>query len=82
MQVKTPRAEVLRASRRGVRALLDQVPDDGLGLAISHTPFVERAALGLTGKEIAPMRECEGLLITRSDDGTISVEELRLPEPA
>jgi phosphohistidine phosphatase SixA len=66
----------------GVRALLDQVPHEGLGLAISHTPFVERAAFGLTGQEIAPVRECEGLLITRSDDGTISVEELRLPEPA
>jgi len=66
----------------GVRALLGQIPDDGLGLAISHTPFVERAAFGLTGRETAPMRECEGLLITRADDGAITVEELRLAETA
>jgi phosphohistidine phosphatase SixA len=63
----------------GVRALLDQVPDDGIGLAISHTPFVERAAAGLTGRTVEPMRECEGLLITRADDGALTVEELRVP---
>jgi len=63
----------------GIRALLDQVPDGGIGLAISHTPLVERAAAGLTGRTVEPMRECEGLLITRADDGTISVDELRLP---
>jgi len=66
----------------GVRALLEQVPDDGIGLAISHTPLVERAAAGLTGEEVEPMRECEGLLITRADDGTITVDELRLPAEA
>lgn len=65
----------------GVRALLDQIPEGGRGLAISHTPMVERAAFGLTGLEVAPMRECEGLLITRADDGSIAVEELRLGEP-
>src|SRR4029077_11253980 len=27
----------------GIRSLLEQVPDGGRGLAISHTPFVERA---------------------------------------
>jgi hypothetical protein len=63
----------------GVRALLDQVPDGGIGLAISHTPFVERTAAGLVGRTVEPMRECEGLLITRADDGTLTVEELRLP---
>jgi phosphohistidine phosphatase SixA len=63
----------------GVRALLDQLPDGARGLAISHTPLVERAAFGLTGLEVAPMRECEGLLITRDDDGRIEVEELRRP---
>jgi phosphohistidine phosphatase SixA len=62
----------------GVRALLDLVPDGGLGLAVSHTPFVERAAFGLTGDEVDPMRECEGLLITREDAGVVTIEELRL----
>jgi phosphohistidine phosphatase SixA len=66
----------------GVRALLDQVPDGGIGLAISHTPLVERAAAELTGRTVEPMRECEGLLITRADDGTITVDELRLAADA
>ena len=48
------------------------------GLAISHTPLVERAAFGLTGAEVAPFRECEGILVRRDADGTITVEELRL----
>jgi phosphohistidine phosphatase SixA len=62
----------------GVRALLDQMPDEGRALAISHTPLVERAAFGLTGVEVAPMRECEGILVTRYDDGRIEVDEIRL----
>ena len=63
----------------GMRSLLEQIPDEGRGLAISHTPFVERAGLGLTGHETEPMRECEGLLVTLDDDGHVEVEELRLP---
>lgn len=62
----------------GVLALLDRVPDGGRGLGISHTPLVEHAALGLTGGEIDPLRECEGILVTLADDGAIDVEELRL----
>lgn len=62
----------------GVLALLDQLPHDGTGLAFSHTPLVERAAFGLTGVEIAPLRECEGILVRRDDDGVVTVEELRL----
>ncbi len=61
----------------GVRALLDQIPEGERALAISHTPLVERAGFGLTGREVAPLRELEGLLITRHDDGRIMVEELR-----
>lgn len=61
----------------GVRALLDRLFDDERGLAISHTPLVERAALGLSGREIRPLAECEGILVTLSDDGTIDVAELR-----
>jgi hypothetical protein len=62
----------------GVLALLDQLPHDGVGLAISHTPLVERAAFGLTGIEIAPLQECEGILVRRDDEGVVTVEELRL----
>jgi phosphohistidine phosphatase SixA len=61
----------------GVRALLATVPDGGLGLAISHTPFVERAMLGLTGHEPAPFAECEGILVRETDDGRIEAEEIR-----
>ena len=60
----------------GVRALLAQLPEGGRGLAISHTPLVERAAEGL-GHPVAAMREGEGILVTLHDDGTIEVEELR-----
>ncbi len=62
----------------GLRALLAQIPDGGLGLAIGHTPLIERAALVLTGREIEPLSECEGILITESDQGELTVEELRL----
>jgi phosphohistidine phosphatase SixA len=61
----------------GVLALLDQLPEGGTGLAISHTPLVERAAFGLTGAEVAPFRECEGILVRRDAGGSITVEELR-----
>lgn len=65
----------------GVRALLDQIPDGGRGLAISHTPLVERAAFGLTGIEVVPMAELEGILVTRDDDGALAVTELRAAPP-
>ena len=65
----------------GVVALLDQLPEGGVGLAISHTPLVERAAYGLTGLEVEPFRECEGILVRRDDDGSIAIEELRLRRP-
>jgi phosphohistidine phosphatase SixA len=61
----------------GVRALLDRVPEGGTGLAISHTPFVERAMVGLTGREPAPFAECEGILVTVDEDGRITVDEIR-----
>lgn len=61
----------------GIRSLLGSVPEGGVGLAISHTPFVERAMTGLTGREPRPFAECEGILVVFHDDGRIDVEELR-----
>lgn len=59
-------------------ALLDAIPDGGRALASSHTPLIERAVLGLTAREIGPLAECEGVLLTRADeDGEIELEELR-----
>lgn len=64
----------------GLRSLLERVPEGGRGLAFGHTPLIERAALGLTGREIEPLAECEGILVTLADDGLepVGVEELRL----
>ena len=61
----------------GVRALLATVPEGGIGLAISHTPFVERAMTGLTGREPAPFAECEGIRVLLHEDGRLDVEEIR-----
>ena len=61
----------------GIHALLDQMPEGATALAVSHTPFVERAALGLGGRPVEPMAELEGIVVTRSDDGDIEVDELR-----
>jgi phosphohistidine phosphatase SixA len=61
----------------GVRALLDQMDDGWVGLAVSHTPLVERAAFGLTGHEPEPMAELEGLLIRQDPDGAMEISEIR-----
>jgi phosphohistidine phosphatase SixA len=62
----------------GVRALLASVPEGGVGLAVGHTPFVERAMTGLTGREPTPFAELEGIRVTLHDDGSLDVEEIRL----
>lgn len=60
-------------------ALLDAVPDGGRGLAVSHTPLIERGVLGLAGLEIAPLAECEGVALSRADEeAEVRVDELRL----
>lgn len=61
----------------GVRALLASMPDGGVGLAVGHTPFVERAMAGLTGREPEPFAECEGIRVTQHDDGRLEVDEIR-----
>lgn len=62
----------------GVRTLLAAVPEGGVGLAVGHTPFVERAMTGLTGREPSPFAECEGIRVIQRDDGSLEVEEIRL----
>jgi phosphohistidine phosphatase SixA len=63
---------------RTVADLLARVPDGRRGLAVSHTPLIERAAQGLTGRVIAPLAECEGILLEEAD-GEVSLSELRVP---
>ena len=63
-----------------VAALLDAVPENGRGLAVSHTPLIERAVLGLTARELEPLAECEGVLLSKErDDSPVQLQELRLP---
>jgi phosphohistidine phosphatase SixA len=63
-----------------VAALLDAVPEQGRGLAVSHTPLIERAVLGLTARELEPLGECEGVLLSKEhDEAPVQVQELRLP---
>jgi phosphohistidine phosphatase SixA len=61
----------------GIRTLLDQMRDGQAALAVSHTPLVERAVSGLTGREVEPMAELEGVVIELRDDATIGVSEIR-----
>ena len=62
-----------------VSALIDAVPDGGRGLAVSHTPLIERAVLGLTAREVEPLAECEGVVLTRAnEDDPVEVREIRL----
>ena len=56
--------------------ILGDVPDGARALAVSHTPIVEKAVEGLTGRGIGPLGECEGVVITLDDDA-IRVEERR-----
>jgi phosphohistidine phosphatase SixA len=67
------------AMAKVVGALLDSVPEGERGLAISHTPLIERAVLGLTGREIEQLAECEGVLLAKAgDESPVDVQELRL----
>lgn len=47
----------------GVRDLLAEVPEGGRGLGIGHSPLIEAAVYGLTGRVIEPLRECEGVAV-------------------
>ena len=59
-----------------VRDLIALLPDDSRGLAVGHTPLIEKAVEGLTGKRINPLRECEGVLVVE-ETGSYVVEEIR-----
>ena len=66
------------AMAAGLRSLLDRIPEGARAIAFSHTPLIERGAFALTGREFEPLAECEGVLLTRHEDGTLTVDELRL----
>jgi phosphohistidine phosphatase SixA len=60
-----------------LHAAIAAIPEGGCALAVGHTPLIEQAVQGLTSREIPPLAECEGVLLT-DDGGEIRVEELRL----
>ena len=57
----------------GVRSILAEIPEGGRGLAVGHTPLIERVVEALTGTKVAPLRECEGVLL-QEVDGEIRLE--------
>jgi broad specificity phosphatase PhoE len=61
--------------------VLARVPEGGRGLAVGHTPLIEAGILGITGQEIEPLGECEGVLLTQEDQHRYRVEELRIDRP-
>jgi phosphohistidine phosphatase SixA len=61
-------------------ALLDAIPEGGRGLAVSHTPLIERGVLGLVARELDPLAECEGVVLSKGDDDApLEIAEIRLP---
>jgi hypothetical protein len=61
-----------------VRQLLEEVPDEGRGLAVGHTPLIEAAVYGLTGRLIEPLAECEGVLVEQEGADIRVAAEYRL----
>jgi phosphohistidine phosphatase SixA len=62
----------------GLRSLLERIPDGARAIAFSHTPLIERGASELSGRDLEPLQECEGVLLTLHDGGALTVDELRL----
>ena len=52
-----------------LRDLLARVPENGRGLAVGHSPLIEAGVFGLTGEEIDPLEECEGVLLIQHKGG-------------
>ena len=55
-----------------VRDILSTLPEGAYALAIGHTPLIECAVYGLTGKTPAPLRELEGFTLTEHKDGRLT----------
>lgn len=60
-----------------VRDLFWEIPEGARALAVGHTPLIERAVFGLTGREIAPLAECEGVVLAQDAD-SVRVAEIRI----
>lgn len=61
-----------------VESLFDRIPQGGRALAVGHSPLIEAAVYGLMGLIVEPLAECEGVHLTRDDQGEYRIRELRL----
>lgn len=61
-----------------VREMFRLLPPGGRGLAVGHTPLIERAVEGLSGTKVKPLEECEGVLLVEEEGGFRVEREYRL----
>ena len=77
----TPSAEDAEVAADAIRRIVESIADGQKALAVAHTPILEVAVETLTGQPVAPLAECEGVLLVE-EDGAFRVERgLRLPRP-
>lgn len=62
---------------QGVRDLLERIREDRRGLAVGHSPLIEAAVYGLTGRIIDPLKECHGVLLEEDGNEVRLTEEYR-----
>jgi broad specificity phosphatase PhoE len=67
------------ASRLGRAAveLLGSLDDGARGLAVGHSPLIEAAVFGATGRVVEPLDECEGVLLEGDGETVRLAEEYR-----
>jgi phosphohistidine phosphatase SixA len=65
-----------------VRTMFELIPEGGRGIAVGHTPLIEQAVQELTGQTVAPLAECEGVLLVEEGGAYRVDEEYREPPRA
>lgn len=74
----TPTEEDIAGAAQAIRRILADLPEDGTALAVGHTPILEESIRALTGTEIRPFKECEGVVLVEEDDRVRVEREERL----
>ena len=60
---------------RGLKHVIDSLPDGGKAVVVGHSPTNEAAVLGLTGTVVAPLGKGDGVRVVERD-GAFSVEPI------
>jgi broad specificity phosphatase PhoE len=60
---------------RGLKHVLDSLPEGGRAVVVGHSPTNEAAVLGLTGTVLAPLDKGDGVTVV-DDDGRYSVRAI------